>query len=169
MFRISLEEEQVSGCLDKTERSLQGWRESAIGGGRLCMVESRIKITGSADVVAEVSRLLEGICFSDSSGKYLAGNRVAVVIDPRLNEDQRTLSVIVSFHLFGHQKVNWSGKVLVLELEGKKTPSRSFAPIDPRGQAFFSAVERSSYRMSLRERSGDALSLGSDQPVIKPE
>jgi hypothetical protein len=133
------------------------------------MLESLIKIAGSPEVIAEASQLLRGVFFSERSQEYLTGNRVAVVIDPRPNADQRTLSVIVTFHVLGHQKVDWSGKVLVLEREGEKTPSRSFAPIDPRGQAFFPAVERSSYRISLRECSGDALSLGSDQPVIKPE
>jgi hypothetical protein len=103
-------------------------------------------------VIEETGRLLRQMRFSQNRGVYAEGQRVAVSIDPRWNEDDETIRVLISCYAFGHRRVDWAQLPVHVLPEGRGAGVYAIVRLDVRGQAVIPRLPPGEYRLSLRRK-----------------
>jgi len=101
-------------------------------------------------VIEETSQLLRQMRFSQNQGAYAEGQHVAVSVDPRWNEDNETVRVLISCYAFGHRRVDWVRLPVHVLPEGKGAGVQAIVRLDGRGQAVIPKLPLGEYRLSLR-------------------
>jgi hypothetical protein len=101
-------------------------------------------------VIEEAARLLRQMRFSQNQGAYAEGQHVAVSIDPRWNEDNETVHVLVTCYAFGHRQVDWATLPVHVAPESGSTGVHAITRLDARGQTSIPKLPPGEYRPSLR-------------------
>jgi hypothetical protein len=96
--------------------------------------------------------------FWPNRGAYAQGRYVAITVDPRWDDDQTTIQVVLTCYAFGHPNVDWQGlPVLVRPLgQGRAGPGNvySMTRLDARGQGRVTRLQPDDYRLLVPERYG---------------
>lgn len=106
------------------------------------------------EVIEEAGRLLRQMHFSANRGAYAEGQHVAVSVDPRWNDDNKTISVLITCHAFGHRQVDWAGLPVFVLPEGGRTEVPLPPRLDSRGQAVITKLPLGDYRLSASAQWG---------------
>lgn len=118
------------------------------------------------EVVEEAARLLRRMGFSADRGAYAEGEYVAVTVDPVWNEDNQTLSAIITCYPFGHRQVDWDGMpVLVLSDSARNSARITF--LNTRGQAMI-AIEKEQNLQSGEYHLKAAAQWGRSEELLPP-
>ncbi|MBN2566334.1 MAG: hypothetical protein JXB46_11550 [Candidatus Eisenbacteria bacterium] len=114
---------------------------------------SDIELTCSAGAVLikEIKQLAEGLRFSPNRGAIAEGEHVAVLVDPRWNDDGETLQVLITSHAYGHQKVDWSRLLFRAAAESEGSRLTFLQRPDDRGHALFKRLPPADYRIRALE------------------
>jgi hypothetical protein len=101
-------------------------------------------------VIAEAAQLLRQMRFSQNQGAYAEGQQVAVSVDPRWNDDNETIRVLITCYAFGHRRVDWAKLPVHVLPEGGGTGVYAIVRLDTRGQAMIPRLPPGQYRLALR-------------------
>jgi hypothetical protein len=94
--------------------------------------------------------------FSAHRGAYAKGRHCAVAVDPRWNDDQETIRVIITCYSFGHRLVDWAGLPIFVVPED---PEIQVPPVrlTSRGQAVIPQLPPGKYGLLASAQWGDGL------------
>jgi len=107
-------------------------------------------------VIEETARLLRQMRFSQSQGGHAEGQHVAVSVDPRWNEGNETIRVLISCYAFGHRRVDWARLPVHVLPAGKGAGVHAIVRLDARGQTVIPRLPPGEYRLSLRRKPAGA-------------
>ena len=102
-------------------------------------------------ILEEAKALVKKMAFSAASGDYLEGERVTVLVDPRLRDDDDTMDVLLTCLPSGIQTLNWTGLAVSATKERGAEEWCAVAFFDRRGQALFSSLSPARYSLGLLE------------------
>lgn len=114
------------------------------------------------EVIEEAARLLRQMHFSANRGAYAEGQHVTVSVDPRWNDDNRDIRVLITCYAFGHRQVNWAG-LPVFALPEDRGDRSWIVFLTARGQTVVPNLPPGGYRLSTSSRYGR-----SKEPVPLP-
>jgi hypothetical protein len=87
-----------------------------------------------------------------SRGAAAEGKHVAVLIDPHWNADERTISVRISCHAFGHLQVNWRQLAVAVIHPEASGSVQHIARFNANGLAVFPSLPPAEYAFRVYER-----------------
>jgi hypothetical protein len=109
------------------------------------------------EVLQETARYLGTMRFSTTRGAFAEGKYVAILVDPRLDDD-RNLSVRITCRAFGQRAVDWNRLAVWVE-----DPARGILALGPafnsRGQKHLPPLPPGSYSLRVGTRTGEEVLL----------
>lgn len=101
------------------------------------------------EVIEEAARSLRQMRLHANRGAFAEGKHVAVIVDPRWNEDNETIRVLITCYAFGHRRVDWEGLPIFVESQSENGVAW-LCFLNRRGQAVVSNLPPGDYRLSTR-------------------
>lgn len=110
------------------------------------------------EILSEAARLLRQMSFWPNRGAYAQGRYVAISVDPRWEEDDTTIQVVLTCYAFGHPQVDWQGLPVMVRPVGQEIagPGNVYGMtrLDARGQGRMTRLQPDDYRLLVPERYG---------------
>ncbi|MDW8367923.1 MAG: hypothetical protein RMK49_18940, partial [Abditibacteriales bacterium] len=110
------------------------------------------KILRGREVIEEAARFLRQIHFHANRGAFAEGKHVAVLVDPRWNEGNETIRLLITCYAFGHRRVDWEGLPVFVEPQNRGDAWLCF--LNGRGQGIIPDLPPGDYRLSTSAQFG---------------
>ncbi len=105
------------------------------------------------EVVREAAQLLSRMSFWSNRGAYAEGRYVAISVDPRWDEDNETIQVLLTCYTLGQQQVDWQALPVITRPAGQRSVY-GIARLNARGQGRMTHLQPDDYRLVVPERYG---------------